>query len=119
MWRQWTLASIFLLCTAVMLSGAVQDNRLVTAAMNGDRATVTALLNEKADVNVANGDGSTALHWAAYREDAEMAQMLIAAGADIKAATRIGGMTPLFMAAKNGSAAIIEMASETKVAAFA
>jgi ankyrin repeat protein len=76
--------------------------------MQGDRAAVQSLLNQKADVNGAQGDGNTALHWAAYRDDVEMAQMLIKAGADVKAKTRIGEYTPLFMAAKNGNAAMID-----------
>lgn len=85
------------------------DTRLSDAAMKGDRNAVRSLLLQKADVNAPRGDGTTALHWAAYRDDQEMAELLIKAGADVKAKTRLGGMTPLFMAAKNGSAAMIEV----------
>ena len=60
------------------------------------------------DVNAAQGDGSTALHWAAYKDDLEMVKMLLAAGADVKATTRDGEITPLFMACANGDAAIID-----------
>ena len=38
---------------------------------------VRALLKKGADVNAAQGDGMTALHWAAMKGDAELAQMLI------------------------------------------
>jgi ankyrin repeat protein len=76
--------------------------------MTGDIAAVRALLQQKADVNGAQGDGSTALHWAAFRDDLEMAKVLLAAGADVKVATREGAITPLFMACTNGNAAIIE-----------
>src|SRR6202049_270667 len=38
-----------------------------------------------------------------------MWRMLLAAGASVKATTRIGAITPLFMASKNGSAAMIEI----------
>ena len=50
----------------------------------------------------------TALHWAAFQNDTETAQLLIAAGANVKAATRIGGITPLSLACTNGNAALIE-----------
>jgi ankyrin repeat protein len=61
-----------------------------------------------ADVNSAEGDGTTALHWAADRGDLELVKMLLRAGANIRATTRLGGFTPLLMAARNGNAAIIE-----------
>ena len=78
------------------------------AAMSGNRAAVTALVRQKADVNAPQGDGTTALHWAAFHDDVEMAKALLAAGANPKAATRDGAITPLFMACTNGSAAVIE-----------
>jgi ankyrin len=77
--------------------------------MNGDRATVQSLLKEKVDVNEGQGDGNTALHWAAYRDDLEMARLLIQAGATVKAKTRIGDMTALHLAATNGSAAMVQL----------
>src|ERR1041385_650738 len=73
------------------------DARLSEAAMQGDKATVTKLLQQKVDVNAPQGDGTTALHWAAYRDDVEMAQLLIKAGANVTVKTRVGEMTPLFM----------------------
>jgi len=99
-----------LLC-ALSLAGilsAAGDTRIADAAERGDREAVRALLKQKVDVNAAQGDGSTALHWAAYKDDADMAKLLLASGANVKAATRIGGLTPLFMASKNGNASIIE-----------
>src|SRR5271166_3179512 len=95
------------LCTVAMLAAAA-DTRLADAAEQGDREAVRSLLKQKADVNGAQGDGSTALHWAAYKDDLEMAKLLLAAGANVKAATRIGAITPLFMACKNGNASVIE-----------
>jgi ankyrin repeat protein len=55
------------------------------------------------------GDGTTALHWAGQNGDAELAQLLLYAGANVRAATRIGGYTPLFMAAKRGSPETVDV----------
>jgi ankyrin repeat protein len=85
-----------------------KDLRVASAAMQGDREGVLLLVKQKADVNTSQGDGMTALHWAAFRDDLEMARVLLAAGASAQAATRIGAMTPLFMACKNGNALMIE-----------
>jgi len=63
----------------MLVSAAAVDTRLSEAAMNGDRAGFQELLRQKADVNGAQGDGSTALHWAAFRDDLEMTQALLKA----------------------------------------
>ena len=65
-----------------------------TRRQKGDRAAVQKLIQQKADVNAPQVDGATALHWAVYREDAELVDMLIRAGANVKAANR-EGVTPL------------------------
>ncbi len=93
--------------TAMLVSAA--DTRLADAAQHSDRTTVQSLLAQKVDVNAPQGDGTTALHWAAFNDDLETAKMLIAAGASVKAATRVGSITPLFMACKNGNAAMIAL----------
>ena len=72
--------------------------------MRGDREAVKALLKQAADVNAAQGDGMTALHWAAMNGDAELAQMLMVAGANVKATTRLGSYTPLYIASQQGNA---------------
>ena len=77
------------------------------AAQRGEREAVRSLLKDAADVNAAQGDGMTALHWAALHGDAELAQMLVYAGANVKAVTRLGNYTPLFLAAREGEAAAI------------
>jgi ankyrin repeat protein len=78
------------------------------AAMDGNRDAVKALLKQAADVNAAQGDGMTALHWAAMKNDAELVQTLLYAGANAKATTRIGAYTPLLLAAKSGNAEVID-----------
>ena len=68
------------------------------AAMKGDLATVRSLIKRGADVNIAQADGMTALHWAAREGDAEMAAALIGARASVKATTRVGAYTPVHVA---------------------
>jgi ankyrin repeat protein len=97
-----------LLC-AVVIAASTGDAQLPGAAMQNDIALVRSLLHQKVDVNVAQNDGMTALHWAAYKDNLEIARLLIAAGADAKRVTRIGKINPLFMAATNGDAAMIEL----------
>jgi ankyrin repeat protein len=99
-------AWIGVLCVVASLWAG--DARLSEAAMQGDKEAVRSLLKQRGDVDAAQGDGTTALHWAAFRDDLEMAKMLLAAGANVKAATREGAITPLFMACTNGNAAIVE-----------
>jgi len=87
---------------------AAADTRLADAAQQGNKEAVRTLLKEKADVNAAQGDGMTALHWAANKDDFDMVKLLLAAGANAKAMTRLGEITPLFMACINGDAPMID-----------
>ena len=77
--------------------------------MKNDKEAVRALLKQAVDVNASQGDGMTALHWAAMKGDADMTQTLLYAGANVKASTRLGGYTPLFMAAERGSAPVLQL----------
>ncbi|MFN8644079.1 MAG: ankyrin repeat domain-containing protein, partial [Candidatus Binatia bacterium] len=97
-------------CAVVLTAalGAQSQAPVADAAMNGDRAAVKTLLQQGGDVNAAQGDGMTALHWAAMKNDADLAQMLIYAGANVKATTRLGGNTALVIAARNGNAAVVQ-----------
>src|SRR4030095_3330239 len=67
---------------------------------------VLAMIKQGADVNAPQGDGVTALHWAARQGDVELVAALVAAGANPRATTRFGSYTPLHLAAERGSAAI-------------
>src|SRR5262245_40674165 len=81
---------------------------IADAAMQGDRAGVLAMIKQGADVNAPQGDGVTALHWAARRGDAELVKALVAAGANARATTQFGSYSPLHLAAERGSAAIVK-----------
>ena len=82
---------------------AVADLRLVEAAKNQDRDAVRALLQQNVDVNTAYGDGTTALHWAAYFDDAVIADLLIRGGADVNKVNDLG-VTALALATSGAMA---------------
>jgi uncharacterized protein len=85
------------LAAAPDMGAAVAD-----AAMRKDAAAVRALVKDGKDVNGAQGDGMTALHWAAMHGDADLAATLLYAGANVRATTRLGGYTALHLAAQAG-----------------
>ncbi|MFN8059498.1 MAG: ankyrin repeat domain-containing protein [Vicinamibacterales bacterium] len=87
---------------------STRDTRLADAAMRGELAVVRTLLDQHADVNAVQGDGMSALHWAAQRDDLALARLLLSSGADPKAVTRIGGITPLLLAATNGDGPLVD-----------
>jgi ankyrin repeat protein len=86
-------------------SGA--GSEVADAAQKGDQAAVQRLIQQKADVNAAQVDGATALHWAVYRDAPQLADILIRAGANVKAANS-EGVTPLSMAALYGNAVMMD-----------
>ena len=83
---------VVLMLVAVLPAGAVRagDSPVAKAARAGDLAAVRKLITTRADVNIPEGDGSTALLWAAYSSDVEMLRVLIAAGAKIDTANHYG-----------------------------
>ena len=97
------LAAVIVLCGS---AAGGRDLSLVDATRNGDRAAVRALLRQQLDVNAAEADGTTALHWASYADDVELADLLIRAGARVNAANDLG-VTPLWSASLNGSSAMV------------
>jgi len=100
-----------ILCVGLSTTVAAQGERLVDLARRQDRAGVRVLVASRADVNVAQPDGATALHWAAHWDDVEMAALLLRAGARVDAANDFG-VTPLLLASGNGRPAIIALLLE-------
>src|SRR5437762_9020624 len=98
---------IGLVMTAFVVA-APSSSPVADAARRGDRDAVRALLKQGADVGAGHGDGMTALHWAAERGDAALTEMLVYAGANVAAVTRIGQYTPLHLAARSGSASVVD-----------
>ena len=100
--------SALLLAVLLPVWGA-PESPVADAAMRGDVAAVRALIAEGADVNAAQGDGMTALHWAASNRNSGLARVLLEAGADVGVGTRIGHYTPLHVAAQAGAGEVVEM----------
>jgi ankyrin repeat protein len=86
---------------------ARKDAPLADAVQRRDKQAVLSLLKQKADVNAPQGDGATALHWAAYLGDSEIASLLIGDGAHVSTPNNYG-VTPLVLAAENANAAVID-----------
>lgn len=97
-----------LLLTASLAQAAVARPPLIDAVKSGNATAVRALLQRPGLVNVAESDGTTALHWATDRDDLAMARLLVAAGANPRAANRYG-VTPIYSAAVHGDAAMLEL----------
>ena len=110
--NRWTLRSgmtIALCAVPALLSvlvAAAVDAPVADAARRGDGEAVRALLERGVDVQTAQADGMTALHWAAMRSDLDLAETLIYAGANLEAATRIGQHTPLHVASRTGQSGV-------------
>jgi uncharacterized protein len=86
---------------------AASNLRLIQAVKQQDTATVRGLLEQRVDVNAAQGDGATPLHWAAHRDNLVLADLLIRAGARATVANDLGA-TPLHLACTNRSATMVE-----------
>lgn len=94
-------------CAAALAVGAglhAAEPTIADAAQAGNHAAVLSLIKQGADVNATQGDAVTALHWAARRGDVAMTRMLLIAGANVRATTRLASYTALHLAAERGSA---------------
>jgi ankyrin repeat protein len=94
------------LITALILATALASSPLIDAVKKVDVQGVRGQLKSGADVNVPEGDGATALHWAVHRDSAELVRLLLDAGASAQAANDLG-ITPLHLGAANGNVAIL------------
>ncbi|HSF14850.1 MAG TPA: ankyrin repeat domain-containing protein [Vicinamibacteria bacterium] len=102
------LVSVLVVVAASPVDLATSPSPVADAAQAADLQTVRALLRQGGDVNAAQGDGMTAIHWAALSNHLELAETLLYAGSNVKATTRIGAYTPLVLASRGGHAAMVE-----------
>jgi len=86
---------------------AAADARLINAIRAKDVSAVRALLKQRVDVNAPQGDGTTALHWAAHVNDLTIADLLLRAGARGAVANE-NGFTPLHLACINRNGQMVE-----------
>ncbi len=100
---------VAVLAVGAWLQAAAPSGRsaVADAAMRRDVETVRTLLRQGADVNGAQGDGMTALHWAATHGDAALAEILLYGGANVKATSRLGRHTPLHVASQHAAAPVV------------
>jgi ankyrin repeat protein len=103
--RKFLIGPAFLLIAWLPLTG-FEGSPVADAVINRDMATLKKLIAEKADVNAVQPDGGTALLWAIHWGDAEAVDLLLKAGAVVKAANRLNA-TPLYLAAESGNDAIV------------
>jgi ankyrin repeat protein len=106
--RKTFVIALGLLCTLApaRFAGAADDTVVADAVMHRDVSALRTLIAKRADVNAPLADGSTALHWAVYWNDLEAVDLLLGAGANPKAATRLNA-TPLFLATRSGTPAVV------------
>ncbi|MDH3224189.1 MAG: ankyrin repeat domain-containing protein, partial [Gemmatimonadota bacterium] len=100
-------AWVGLALASLALAGSAPESPVADAAMEGRPDLVRALVADGADVNAGQGDGMTALHWAARHGDAALASFLLEAGARVDAITRIGHYQPLHLAAEVGAGEVV------------
>ena len=103
------MKSVVLAAVGVVVSGtALADSPLADLIQDGRRDAAIELLAKGADVNAAQGDGATPLHWAAYKIDLELVRMLLDRGAKPDAVNRYGS-SPLTEAVKAANPKLVEM----------
>ena len=94
------------LVAGAALAADTGNRSLVNAAKQGDRAAMQSLLNGPAKEEVTGAQGAAALIAAAARGDVEMADLLLRAGADPKAANEYSATALYAAAAENADSAI-------------
>lgn len=96
---------------AVVFAFAADANAQSTLAdriQSGDRRAALALIAEGADVNQAQPDGTTPLHWATYRVDRELVDALLKKGAKARVVNRYGA-SPLAEAVRVANVALVDL----------
>jgi ankyrin repeat protein len=97
----------FFLLTSYCLVLPGDEPLLANAVEKQDKAAIHRLLARQVDVDGAQADGMTALHWAVYLDDLETAEAIVRAGAKVDLANRYG-VTPLSIACTNGNSKMVD-----------
>ena len=107
-WYPWRIVLVATAIAACTVATSARDHALIEAARGKDLSLLRALLEKHTDPNVRQGDGATALHWAAHWDDMKAATLLVQAGADVNAIND-NGVTALALASTNGSAPMVAL----------
>src|SRR5437588_569717 len=99
-------AAVFWLAAAG--TAAAADNSLVGQIQAGHRDAALKMIAAGADVNAAQGDGTTPLHWAVYKIDADLPRALLQRGARPNVINNYGS-SPLAEAVKVANARLVGM----------
>ena len=94
------------LIIGIPAAAATADPKILVAVKASDHRALTALITDGADVDAPQGDGATALHWAAYRADPVAVNLLVEAGASVNTQNDLGA-TALWLAAGGEDVAIV------------
>ena len=87
-------------------AAGVNEPSLIEAVKAGDGEAVRTLLRSGVDVNAAEADGTTAMHWAAHNGDLQTVEALIRDNGGVNAKNRYG-VAPLWLASTNGHADVV------------
>jgi ankyrin repeat protein len=79
------LVACLLIAVPALAAAAGAD--AADAAQRNDLAALRAMVARRVNVNAAQPDGTTALHWAAHWNDVETVKLLLRAGANPAATT--------------------------------
>ena len=100
------LLGILFFSLSIPVAGLAGEPSFPNAAESRDTQLVKRLFKNGADVNAEQVDGMTALHWAAYHDNAALGGRLLKKGANASVKNRYG-ITPLHLACLNGNAQLI------------
>src|SRR5262245_40702301 len=105
--KRWAVGLWLLLSSSLTMAAPRAQPAVIAAVKEGNLSAIRSLVQQRADVNAREIDGTTALHWAAQSGNVPAVDLLIAAGADVNAVNRYG-ITALALAARQGNAALLE-----------
>ena len=89
-------------------TAAAADSSLAGEIQAGHRDAALKMITAGADVNAAQGDGTTPLHWAVYKIDVDLARALLQRGAKPDVTNNYGS-SPLAEAVKVANPRLVEM----------
>jgi uncharacterized protein len=104
--RRAIFAAVF--CLAAAGTAAAADDSLAGLIQAGHRDAALKMIAAGANVNAAQGDGTTPLHWAVYKIDADLVRALLERKAKPDVINNYGS-SPLAEAAKAGNARLAGM----------